>query len=606
MNRVAKIIILLAVLIFVGIQAQRLNLPWVNEFEAGFQEMIAIHHLESGIAANRFLPVIAEINGEKFYHTAHPPMLHIIYALLYKLFGAKEWVSRSMSLMLLLASIFLLSQLLEKKTRLFFWLFALFLPICFRLGITTNYEMLSIFSISLLLFCFEKWKENKKTSGLLMLPAALALVVLSDWPAYLAVPALVMVNLRRAKERNLLILLLAAELVFLALFIFYAKSVAGEVALFAHGQTRSNPLYIFQLSSYRELFQHLSWILGTPALILITLSLIDLFFDWKKPELSTLYRFWAWFLVLLWLTAANLTTRHFVYLLYFFPLAALALTNATSSLNHKKLATALILVSFLTPDYAGYQTRDGRGYYLARKFAERSGLKTCFSSAALGTLLFYDKIETVVPVSKRSTEALGKIDFDAIILDRGSFEVRDLIPLLKESRYDLAWTFPDMLVYLKKDAAFSIKYLATMIPEQESGDRWWDPKTEVIGSNRLYFYGLKQPPGPEKISSLTFKAEQPCLMFWTAVYHAPRSGKSDGVNFMVTGRSQENTRLLYARFLKQGAGAETQIDVRSQNNIEFRTDAGPKGDFSYDDAYWMEAKLVPFCIKRKGALFNDR
>ena len=595
MSRSAKILVIMAILIFIGFQARRLNLHWVGEFEAGFQEMIAIHHLESGISANHFLPVIAEIDGEKFYHTAHPPLLHIIYALLYKLFGVKEWVSRAMSLMLLLASIFLLSQLLEKKSRLFFWLFALFLPISFRLSITTNYEMLSIFSISLFLFCFERWRSQFKFSSLLMMVPALALIMLSDWPAYLAVPALIMVNLRNSKERKLLILLLAAEFVFLALFIFYAKSVAGEVALFAHGQTRSNPLYIFQLSSYRELFQHLAWILGAPALILISLSLIDLFFDRNKPDLSPLYRFWAWFLILLWLTAANLTARHFVYLLYFFPLCALALTNATASLNHKKLATALILSSFLTPNYIGLKTRDGRGYYLMKHFSTFPGINYCFSSAALGTLFFYDKIETVVPISKKSTEALGKIDFDAIILDRSSFEVKDLIPLLKESNYRLVWTFPDMLVYLKKGLALDAQYLATLIPEQKSGDKWWDPKTEVIELGGKYFYGLKQPPGPKEISSINFQAEQACLSFKPAIHHAPRSGKGDGVNFMVSGRSPENIRLLYARFIKQGSGPETEIKISGLNDIEIRTDAGPRGDFSFDDAYWLEARFRDDC-----------
>jgi hypothetical protein len=267
------------------------------------------------------------------------------------------------------------------------------------------------------------------------------------------------------------------------------------------------------------------------------------------------------------------------------------------SLNHKKLATVLILLTFLTPDYTGFKTRDGRGYYLARKFAEMPVLKTGFSSAALGTLFFYDKIETVAPISKKATESLGKIDFDAVILDRGNFEVSGLLGLLKDSRYQLAWTFPDMLVYLKKDLAPNYHYLATMVPEQESGDRWWDPKTEVVDISGKYFYGLKQPPGPEKISSLAFQVDQPCLGLAAAIRHQPRSGKGDGVGFMVTGKNPENTRLLYARFLKQGAGPETQIDISGLNDVEIRTDAGPKGDFSYDDAYWLEAQLLPGCAR---------
>ena len=262
-----KIIIALAVLVFIGLQFSKLTQPFVGEFEGAFQEMIALHHLESGPAANHFLPVIAVVNGEKFYHTAHPPLLHLIYYLLYRIFGVHEWGTRAFCLALLFGSIFLMGRLMEERKRVFFWLLALFMPLSFRLGFITNYEPITIFAIGLFLFCFTRPRKN-----FIILFSCVLLIALSDWPAYLAIPALLVMNIRKPQERKWLMGLFAVEVILFAGLLLYMKSIAGEVALFAHSETRSNPLFLFQLGTYKEFFEHLKWILGSPSLILIGLA----------------------------------------------------------------------------------------------------------------------------------------------------------------------------------------------------------------------------------------------------------------------------------------------------------------------------------------------
>jgi hypothetical protein len=595
MTRSQTLAVIIGILVFLGLQASRIQNPWILEFDSAFQEMIAMHHLESGIRSNHFLPVLAELDGRKFYHTAHPPLLHIIYALLYKIFGVKEWVTRGFSLLLLLASISLMTKMLAPQTRPFFWLFALFNPLSFRLGMTTNYELLSIFSICLFVASLEDWLEKKKKTALLAAVLALPLILLSDWPAYLALPALLLTNRRERKIRKLMLGLFLVQAVFFALYVLYARSVAGEFALFAHGRTRSNPLYIFQLATYVELESNLSSMLGWPGLILVLASLVRFADNARKTRPAMICRFWLWFLLLLWLTAANLTSRHHVYLLYFFPLAALMLAQAAGALKSKIPAAAAVLLSFAVPDYLGLMIRDARGYYFAQQLKKLPAVRTAFSSAALGTLYFYDKIETMVPVSEKTAQALGELNFELMLLDRANPEVAGLIPLLRESDYGTLWAFPDMVVSLQKGLDSGKQFLAARFENLESGNDWWTPKAEVVWLENRAWYGLRQPPGPQKISSLDFETTDTCLKFRPAIVHPPLAAEGDGAGFRALGSEGEKKHLLYSRFLKKGAAAETSLKLHTLKNVSLITDAGPGGDFSFDDACWLEAAFISDC-----------
>lgn len=592
MKRSEKILAVLSLMVFIGLQSGKLTQPWVGEFEAGFQEMIALHHLQSGIVNNHFLPVIAEIRGDKFYQTAHPPLLHIIYALLYKIFGVGEWVTRCFSLILLIATIGLWSALLRKEQRVLFWIIALFFPVSFRLGLTTNYEPLTIFLVALFVFSFERLNSNLNAKSLAWLIPILILLLLSDWPGYLAAPALLLSRIREAKSRKWLAGLFLFELGFFLVLILYMYRVAGELALFAHSGTRSNPLYLFQTSTWMELFEHLKWIVGLPALILVLLGTVKIALERRDGPDKFALRFWGWFLVLLLGSAGQLVSRHYVYLLYFFLPASLILSESISRIRHRKLAALAVLLAFILPDQAGLKTKDARSYYLAQAFQASGKIRTCFSSAALGALYFYDKIETVAPVSKKATEAPAGINFDAIILDRGSQEVKGLARALDLGKYRQAWAFPEMSVYLKESPG--VEFLANEL-DQEPGSEWWKPSAEAVYLDHRAWYGLRQVPGPGKMSRLEFQAGDGFFCFRPAIILPPGSGKSDGVNFMVMGEGAVKPELSYARFVKNSEAGSEKIRVKDFSRIRLVVDAGPKGNFSYDDSYWLEANFGAEC-----------
>ena len=592
MKKTKRIILTLVFLIFLVLEIKRVFSPFIYEFEPAFQEMIALHHITAGIVSNKFIPVIAEIDNEKFFHTAHPPLLHIIYALFYKIFGAKEWVSRIVSLFFFWTSLFIISRFLSYQERFYFLTICLFLPISFRLALTTNYELLSIFFISLFVFLFERWLKSPSKNSF-EIYFVLLLGLLSDWTFYLTIPALFLLHIKQRPARNKLLKLFIIELIFFLLLCFYYWQVAGEVAVFSHSKVRSNPLYLLNSKIYFEFWSHLKWILGLPAIILFLISLIKIITNKsKKLTFNFIWRFWLCFLILLWLSAGQLLTRHFVYLLYLFPFMGLTFSLTINSLKQKNLALLIILLSFFAKDYFGIKHKDARGYYLAEKLAEIKGVKTCFSTSALGTLYFYDKIETVVPVSKKASFALKNINFDLLILDLKSPEVKNLTHFIQNilQNYSLLWSFSDFAVYIKKDLLGNFSYLGCQI-DMSGLKNWWESRTEIVWLNNKAYYAIKQPTGWKKISFLQLEAPKGKIIFTPAIMRNIFAGKSDGVNFMIISNTKNQFKLLYARFLNKKPGCPSIISIDSKSKLYFITEAGPRGDYAWDDACWLEAKI---------------
>ena len=589
-----EILLALGIVLFLSLKIPLLFPPFIGEFEPAFQEMIALHHLENGMVANRFLSVIAEIDGEKFYHTAHPPLLHIIYASLYKIFGVKEAVSRICSLVLFLFSIFLFSRLIAREKRAVFIVLSLFFPAGFRLALTTNYELLSLFSISLFLFLY--FRSEEKESGRInpVLYFSFLLGLLSDWTFYLLIPSLIILRWKKKKSRGRLFWFLFFELSFFVILVLYQFLITGESSVLFHSRTRSNPLYLFTFSTYQEFYHHLTGIIGLPCLILLIISWGKILGERVRKKLKPEPLLWLWliYLVLLWLTAGQLVSRHYVYLLYLFPFFALSLSEMIFLLRFQRLGLVLILMSFFLPDYLGIIHKDARSYYLAEKIKNLTGVKTCFSSSALGSLYFYDKIETVVPVSKKTAQALSKIDFDLLVFDRKSPEVKELEKALaqKEERYTLLYKFPDLAIYLKKSLKPDFEYLALELGEISG--KWWEPVPEVIWTDNQAYYGIKQPSGAGGISRLKFKCRGEGLSFLPALGNFYLNQKSDGVEFIILGYSEQGKALAYYRFLKTGLGAGQMISIQEYNFLDLIISSGPRGDYAWDDAFWLETKFL--------------
>ena len=580
--------------------------PFILPFENAFQEAIALHHL-GHLWDNRFLPVLARIDGQNFWHTAHPPLLHLFYAGLYSIFGTAEWVTRFAAFSLYLASVALWRRTGADANRTGWPLYplALFLPVPFLLATTTNYEPLSIFFVSLIFYLGEALecgdlspplaasgnaagnkKGGDKSPHSKWLLLALIPGLLTDWPVYLAVPALLIRHWREQRRRNLFIKLLAFEFAFLAALLGYMYWVAGEVALFGHAPQRANPVGLFSPALWRELGSHWVEFSGVAVTIVAAVAVIAGIVrslakrkNMDGPRPASAFDLFAIFTVLLVLAAPQLVSRHHVYLLYFAPPVALALTGLVRRVGQKKLAVLGLVMLCSAPNYIARYQRNPAYWAMAER-VKGKGIKTAFASAAIGAWRYYAGIETVFPMSAAAAEWVETADVGLTDLDISSREVtahRKIFPGLVEQ-----WELPSEKVAIKKDIA--LRYLKPVLREHHWGTRPVCFNFSLVDNTPLFGFSncglfdsraMVIDPGAGKARI------QP------AIIHSLPRVKSDGIQFL----AWDDDGLKYSRFISDGIFAGQQMVKTHYVNLAVLP--GPKNDFSFDDAWWLEPVWEP-------------
>ena len=86
------------------------------------------------------------------------------------------------------------------------------------------------------------------------------------------------------------------------------------------------------------------------------------------------------------------------------------------------------------------------------------------------------------------------------------------------------------------------------------------------------------------------------ISFRPALVHPLPWTRSDGVSFMALTNCDKNggqeRRLGYARFVSDGGKPGTAVmKTDTARGVLLVTLPGPAGDFSFDDAYWLEPVL---------------
>jgi hypothetical protein len=595
-------IIALAVLgAFLILRGSDLFGPFILPFETAFQEAIALHHLRNGIAADHFLPVIATIDGQNFYHTSHPPLLHIIYALMYKSVGVHEWVTRFFSLGLYFLSALTWRAMLGKNEAQGWFIFAaaFALPIPALLCTTTNYEMLSMFFISLI-----AWLVLSKEAGPAALASVLTIGMLADWPVYLAVPAIALMKWRDPRLRRLLLGLFAYEIVFFAALQAYCFSVTGEAAFFTHSPERANPAAIFALETWMMLGSHFAGVMGLPLVLVSAAALASWIVYAARRRESGPLPFFALFTLLLLGSAFRLVSLHFVYLLYFTPLLVMALHHALKRLTPAWPAMAAVIALCAGRDYIQFQHRNPANFGAADRL-KSAGLKTAFASSAVGVWYFYDNIQTVHPVSIAGADWIKTHEPDLVQMDSASMEAHKS---LAWQDYQTLFQFPGESVYIKRERARLLpRYLLTRRsdfimtgPGRDCRAGTWIQTRPYYGANvtscRVASYAVSEPPGPwwARLAARLDGAAQH-LSVRPGIVHALPFARSDGIAFMAMAGYADNAdgpRLLFARFMTDKETPPAQnLDLAGADNIILVTTAGPKNNASFDDAYWVEPIL---------------
>jgi len=575
--------------------------PFVLPFETAFQEAIALHHLDHGMMANRLLPVVAVLDGTKFFHTAHPPLLHLLYALLYKALGVHEWVTRFFSLLLWAGSALLWRSTLGEVKR--GWLvpaLAFGLPIPFLLSSTTNYEPLSVFMVSLL-----GWLALRREAGLYALLPVLTLGMLVDWPVYLAVPALLVIRRRDASMRRTLLLLLGWEAVFFALLISYQRLAGGEAALFWHAPERADPRALLSPGVWQEAGSHLVGVMGAPALIVCAACLAAHLFrrgPFSRDERARrrAVNFYLVFAALLFALAPGLVSRHFVHLLYLAPLFVMALFTAVSRASLARTAIIALLALFLGRDLILAEHRNPSYYAMAEPSAWWNRGATpgnAMASSAIGAWYFYRGLECAHPVSAALSEWILNHEPDIVHIDRRHSEVAGLSSYADERPgYKLLFALPGERVYVK-ERVFPQGW--EPVSAEKSGPSSPASLFVMTEANQAA-YALKQPPGKYgSVYGFELPRTAGLLVTRPEIIHTFPGARTDGVTFMALKRYDGGVGLMYAKHetdAQKMKGPGVPMPVEGAREAVLATLPGPLGDPAFDDAYWLD----PVVIKAEG------
>ncbi len=591
---------------FVAARGSALLGPFVLPLETAFQEAIALHHLENGFAANRFLPVMATIEGTEFFHTAHPPLLHVLYALLYKALGVHEWVTRGFSLLLYFSSVLLWRRMLGKDAAHAWMVFilAFALPLPFLLAVTTNYEPLSMFMVSLL-----GWLVLVRGARARVLAPVLSAGMLVDWPVYLGVPALLIVKWRDRPLRRRLAWLLAYEAVFLAALLSYQALVAGEAAVFSHAPERANPAALLDAGTWTELFSHMVELSGAPLLIVfagaVAAWLAGTAFRrkaWRDDRERAGRESISYFAVLglvLFLAAPRLVSRHYVHLMYFVPLMVLCIHYAVSRMANPVIALLALVALSCPRDYVSAMQRNPAYYAMAMELDRKdAGIENAFVSSAVGTWRYYAGIECVHPVSKAALEWVMGHKPELLHLEWRHGEVMPFLALVHEDRkdYNLVFSIPGEGVYARGDPSTG-RCARVHVPCAQG--HWERPCSVFTASperaggpgERRYVYAIRHHPGSKGtalIKELSIKNGS--ISVRPAIIHPLPFTRSDGVTFqaMAVYDKKKATRLLYTRFLQDRTGVPAaEAPLKQAREIKLMTQPGPRMDHSFDDAYWL-------------------
>jgi 4-amino-4-deoxy-L-arabinose transferase-like glycosyltransferase len=190
-KRYPLILILLSFGVFFFFVTQGIDLPYVGPYAFNFNiySLIAHNYNYFGFLETNFAPIInasesIPVNPEYYLH--HPPLISIIEAIFFRIFGEEFWVGRLTVIIFSTLSVFLLylNAKLIKNSRfaVLVFLIAALIPATSIFGRMIGQEPLVLFFSQLALYSSIKFikKSNKKYFYLSIVSVILG--TLSDWP----------------------------------------------------------------------------------------------------------------------------------------------------------------------------------------------------------------------------------------------------------------------------------------------------------------------------------------------------------------------------------------------------------------------------------------
>ncbi|UCD83321.1 MAG: glycosyltransferase family 39 protein [Deltaproteobacteria bacterium] len=621
-KRALSLFFVLIILGAVAVRWSNIPEPYQVGMDSAFQEALALSHLEYGFKKTHLVSVVGLLQDRPIYHLSHPPLLQVIYAVGYRLFGVREAVARSLSLLALLGTLILLYfSLVRVADRAVAGLaaaFVAFMPLSVAYSQTTFFGPLALFFISLIYFAYVSWVATERRGFYLLMLGASVLGGLTEWTVYLIIPFIVLIHFlsgpgsRGERFKRILPLGITASLTILLLLLYYYW-LSGGIPLLTHSLRRSDLYYLLQGDFYHRLFGHLlrlSPICGPLALVGLG---IFLFKRSRTRSFISLLGFLGLPLLYI-LLAPQLIYLHPFELYYFVPFLAVFSALALKGLPAR--ASAVILVGFLLlANIINYRLNNARNPFYYRLARMVGGIydpgDLVFSTAAVGHFRFYNRMPTYWPLGENEPEPewflqSGTASF--ALIDKTNPDVRGLSENLtraaEENAYRLLYSFPSAELYTNKPGLPRGYSFATHLSEAEflpNGTvmpQWAYPRADLIEIDEEVDYSLYQHPaggGSRLIYPERELLPDSRLLFSIGLDPQVCSpGKGDGVIFEITAGES----IVFSRYIdpKNNPGERKwhrfslNLSRWSGKNFSFTTLPGK--DNSYDSAYWGGAIIV--------------
>ncbi len=592
--------------------------PFVLPLDSAFQESLALSHFFYGLGVTRGISGFGFFRGEFLYHAAHPPLLQLVYAFLYSVFGVHEWVSRLVSALFGAGTALLLwGALVRAGTRRAAFpagIFFAMMTMAVTAGRTTNYEPGALFFISLLIYGYTRRVTRK---GVAIMTVAAALGGLYEWTVYLALPAVLVAGIfEERKLRSLKFILLpgiAAAATLAAVFI-WQKSVVGVIPVLGHAATRSDPAAFMKPGGWLDFLSNIFVGVG-PGWVLVFVGVHRLPAAWRAaPKSASALIAYALIPLFFLILAPQLVKTHPLAALYFAPPVAILMGLPVLDEYRKNAIRALILVIvayYAWSDARFMQKRSPFFYNLTRMVSERiEDDCKAYNSAAVGYLRYYDGIETFHPVGANEPPPGEFIDSEnvcAFILDTSHPEVgyvKDAINKRSggENLFP-AYRLHGTEVWLRGGPPKTMP-LANMLNEAElppeSTRRWENPTAEIINFGGEAEFGILHHSRKKAESVIRFPDMHVDgkRAFKTAARLAPSScdpSLSDGVDFSVNLSSGKWSETFRGEAVPgEGVCHPTPITIKlpaSFNKATVTFKVGPRKYPGHDRFFWQNPRF---------------
>lgn len=226
-KKILKVVSLASFFLFSFYLLKDSNLPFVGPFgnNNSTYSIQAKNYIKIGLERTRLAPV-NKIEGEKFqYYLHHPPLLQLLTALSFKMFGQNLWwPGRFFPIVSTLISIILMTVIAKKllgETEGWFTLFfASTSPFLFSFGKIIQFEPLLLCITLLFIYIIVQDSSRKKTRWLIFLSI---IGCLTDWTMILFLLSVYFIYRTSSLSKNTIRICLYVSFVTLILFFIYAS-----------------------------------------------------------------------------------------------------------------------------------------------------------------------------------------------------------------------------------------------------------------------------------------------------------------------------------------------------------------------------------------------